>query len=92
MKDFDLRRYLKYNLPKKKDKDYLNYLADTDPYHEGHHILGKDWDYLIAKLTPMEHKLVHARHPNAPSFEMMLLNAINNREHYLDHIRGTLDS
>lgn len=88
MEDFNLRLYFKTHLPKKKDKDYLDYLANVDPYHEGHHILGKDWDYLIAKVTPTEHKLIHAKHPSAPTFEAQLLNAINNREHYLEHLKG----
>jgi len=77
---------MKTNLPKKKDKDYLNYLANIDPYHEGHHILGKDWDYLIAKVTKIEHELIHLGHPKAPSFEELLIRAINNREHYIKQI------
>jgi len=86
MKDFNLRLYLKDNLPKQKCPEYLNYLADIDPYHEGHHILGKAWDYLIAKITTEEHKLVHAGHPSAPSFEELLVNAIRNWSDYMKYI------
>jgi len=87
MKDFNLRLYLKDNLPKKKDRDYLAWLADTDPYNVGHHILGKDWDYMIAKIPDKKHKDWHNKTKDAPSFEELLLNAINNRERYLEQVR-----
>lgn len=86
MKEFNLRLFLKTFLPKMKCKPYLQWLADTQPHLEGHHILGKDWDYMIAKITPEEHKKVHAKTPDCLTFEELVANALTNLARFNDYI------
>ena len=86
MKDFNLRLFLKTFLPKMKCKPFLQWLADTQPNLEGHHILGKDWDYLIAKITSEQHKEVHAKTPDCMTFEELLTNAIKNLANFINYL------
>jgi len=42
---------------------------------------------MIAKIPDKKHKDWHNKTKDAPSFEELLLNAINNRERYLEQVR-----
>lgn len=93
MKDFNLRLYLKTNLRKRENLDYLNWLADTNPHKVGHHIIGKRNDLLIAKVSDLEHKKIHSATKDALSFEEQLVLALENIFDYVEYLqrRGVND-
>lgn len=79
-----LEKLLKFNLKPRESRMYLQWLAERDQHREGHHILGKRNDFLIAKITTQEHKEVHAKTKNSPDFERLLFNAIENLMDYVE--------
>jgi hypothetical protein len=81
-----LEKLLKFNLKPRESQNYLQWLAERDQHREGHHILGKRNDYLIAKITSQEHKEVHAKTKNSLDFDQLLFNAIENLLDYVEFL------
>ena len=81
-----LEKLLKFNLKPRESKAYLKWLAERDQHREGHHIIKKRNDYLIAKITSEEHKKVHAATKDAPDFEQLLVNALENLMDYTEYL------
>lgn len=81
-----IEKILKFHLKPRESKAYLKWLAERDQHREGHHILGKRIDYLIAKINSLMHKQVHAKNKEAPQFEELLLNALENLFDYIEYL------
>lgn len=84
-----IEKILKFNLKKRESRKYLQWLAERDKVREGHHIIGKRNDYLIAKITSEEHKKAHAKTNDALDFEKLLVNAIENILDYVNYLENT---
>lgn len=84
-----IEKILKFNLKRRESRKYLQWLAEQDQIREGHHIIGKRNDYLIAKITSEEHKKVHAKTDDALDFDELLVRAIENILNYVEYLENT---
>ena len=81
-------KILKFNLRKRESKRYLEWLANKDRHNEGHHVVGKRNDYLIAKISSEEHKKVHHCTKDSTPFELLMVNALENLFDYIEHLES----
>ena len=96
MKDFSIGSMLRNRLTPRKNKEYLSWLAEIDPYHVGHHVTGATFkkklhDLLIAKIPDEVHKKIENGIPvDGYSDEELLLNAIEWNHKYIIHLQDLI--
>lgn len=81
-----LKKLLNFTLKPRESKAYMKWLAERDGSREGHHIIKKRNDFLIAKITSEQHKKVHYATPDALDFETLLVNAMENLMDYTEYL------
>lgn len=79
----DIRTKLRHRLKRRENRQYLEWLAwSKDRRLDGHHIIGKRNDLLIAKIEHEE----HLRNPYS-DFDEHLVDALENLMDYVEYLQ-----
>ena len=82
----ELRKKLDFRLKPRENKEYLHWLACYgDRKLDGHHIIGKRNDLLVAKIDHNE----HMSRPNE-NFDEHLIDAIENLCDYIEFLQNKI--
>jgi hypothetical protein len=96
MKDFILCIMFRNRLTRRKNPEYLEWVAKKDSINVGHHYTGSDGkkklhDLLIAKIPDDVHKKIHnGIAVKGYSDEELLLNAVELNHEYIIHLQQKL--
>ena len=88
----EIRRFLKYRLKSRKNKEYIKWLKDVKPYGDLQHILGsvhgkKLNDLLLAPIDHTRHMEYDSKGYSEEDFNEDFINSMENLFDYIEYLQ-----